>query len=156
MRKIILVLVVGVLIACAAIAFFALSGDGGDSTASVVDGGTAEPTVTPLPAPTFDELHESLSTMTEAQWEYYASNDLVGMYVDGWQGTIYDVNQTLGFYQVVVDIQDDSQIRVEVSEEDALTFEKDQPVTVSGEIDNVSWILGLITLTLDDNSVISK
>ncbi len=161
-RKLILVIVGGVLLACCSIfALVSLYSDSSSSESSNSissesddDRESSKPTASPQPpAPSFDDLHDSLNTMTEAQWENYASNDLIGLRVEGWEGTVYDVDQTLGVYTVIVDIQDDSQVRLRVSEEDALTYEKEQAVTVYGTIDIVTWILGSISLSLDNGII---
>lgn len=87
--------------------------------------------------------------MTEAQWENYA-HGLRGMRINGWTGTVRDVDQTLGRYAVLVMVggSRDNQLTVPVSEEVALAIDRGQSVTVSGQIDSVIWVFDLIDLTL--------
>lgn len=114
---------------------------------------TAVSTTVPEPAPPYTEIRQNLEDMTEAQWEAYADS-LAGKSIEGWTGTVKDVDQTLGSYAVLVAVgDDDNQVSVPVDEDTALLFNKGDEVTFSGTVSSVTWVLGLVDLTLRDATI---
>jgi hypothetical protein len=99
---------------------------------------------------------ENYNEMTDAQWEMYA-NTIEGAYIDRWEGVVRDVDagEIFGGYDIYIDMDEGSSPSIyigDVSEEMALSINKDQKVVVSGMIGLASNSFGL-TLHLDAETV---
>lgn len=107
----------------------------------------SSPTETPPPfAPPIEEILATVDGMTDAQRNNY-NETLRGNIVENWTGTITDVDEgeLLGGFTVYVDMVDSNfgaEVHIKVTEEVALSLNKDQKIVFSGEIDSVSDILG--------------
>lgn len=104
-----------------------------------------EATLAPL-APPIEEIFAKVENMTDAQRNKY-NDELAGNRVENWTGTVTDVDEgeLFGGYTVYVDMIPDNfltEVYIEVSEEVALSLNKDQQITFSGEIKYASDILG--------------
>lgn len=105
------------------------------------------PTATPLPlAPPIEEILATVEGMTDAQRNNY-NEQLKGNIVENWTGTIMDVDEgeIFGGFTVYVDMVDDnfsSEVHIKVTEEVALSLNKEQKIVFSGAIKSVSDILG--------------
>lgn len=166
MKKKNILIVVGVVV-CLCITFFAigsvvLNTPEGQATSTALAAaratedaqppGTSPPTDTPPTAtpPTFappiEEILDTVDGMTDAQRNKY--NDLLrGNLVENWSGTVIDVDEgeLFGGFTVYVDMVDSqigSEVHIKVTEEVALSLNKGQTITFSGEIDSVSDFLG--------------
>lgn len=149
MKRLLSVIVLIALCICGAVAIFLLGDDGGDAVATPDKS---------RPAPSFDELHQNFASMTEVQWNNY-KDDVKGAYVEELSGTVSDVDEMLGSYTIILYHNDDpnSRIRIPVSEETALIYERGQVLTVSGNIALVlsDEIFGGIALSMDEGTIIT-
>lgn len=117
------------------------------------------PTETPLPfAPPIEEILATVDGMTDAQRNNY-NETLRGNIIENWTGTITDVDEgeILGGFTVYVDMIDSNfgaEVHIKVTEEVALSLNKDQKIVFSGEIDHVSDIFG--TTVFVENATIES
>ena len=109
------------------------------------------PTPTPYPtAPRIEEMVSKRSTMTEAQWNNYASN-LKRHNVTNWRGTISEVSDFLGTYTVHVDVTDENvgaDVVFSLPKEEALAINIGDELVFSGIVDSVNMLFGSVTVRL--------
>jgi hypothetical protein len=104
------------------------------------------PTSQPL-APSIQEILATVEGMTDAQRNQY-SESLKGSRVEGWRGTIDDVDEgeIFGGFTIYIDMVTDNfgaEVHIDVSKEVALSLNKGQEIVFSGDIKSVSDILGI-------------
>lgn len=148
MKRLLLVIVLGAICGIGALMLFVFSGDD-DAPPATVD--------TSRPAPGFLEIKDNYETMTEAQWENFA-DETKGAYVDGWSGTVQEVDQTLGKYNVTIEYDTYPELRFYIPDypkEDALALERDQEVSVSGTVSLVSAAFGY-SIHLENATITTK
>ena len=101
----------------------------------------ADPTVTPtvvISSLSLQEIIDNSELMTEAQWKEYKKT-LPGTYIR-WSGFVYDVTKTLGLYSIdlcVIDHYCADDVFFGYPKEEAIKLNKDQWITVIGEISSV-------------------
>jgi len=108
-------------------------------------------------APSMEEILDTVDGMTDAQRNNYTES-LMGKFVENWEGEINDVDEreALGGFSVYVEMDRSnlsSEVHIKVSEEVALSLNKGQNIIFSGEISNVSDILG--TTVFIENATIT-
>lgn len=113
------------------------------------------PTNTPEPAPPFEEIRSNVESMTEAQWKAYLPT-LKGLAVENWTGWVSEVNVDGKKYELWVDMDPpDSLFSTQdvyfyIPNEIALELQKNERITFSGRIKNVSEFLGSVSVRLED------
>lgn len=121
------------------------------------------PTPTPTPtlmtplAPPFGTFQDNYDSMTDAQWESFASS-IEGTYVNNWEGIDDDVEkgEILDGYTVEVRMDEDSSrspVYIDVPDDLALSFNREQRVRFSGRIRNASNTFSL-SIPIEDTHVI--
>jgi hypothetical protein len=113
------------------------------------------PTLQPL-APSIQEILAKTEGMTDAQRNQY-SESLKGSRVEGWRGTIDDVDEgeIFGGFTIYIDMVTDNlgaEVHIDVSKEVALSLNKGQEIVFSGNIKLVSDILG-ITVFIENATI---
>lgn len=116
---------------------------------------TPVPTATPTPvveAPSCTEILNAKAEMTSVQWDSFADS-IKGTWVVDWSGKIRDVGDhsiLAGGYPIYIRISSECDLYYVVkTEAEALTFQRDQPVTVTAKVSLVSIFFGSVTLHLD-------
>ncbi len=127
---------------------------------------TSQPTdgsgiVEPLePALSYEEIRGNANTMTDAQWNQYTES-LKGLSVIDWEGWITDVNEkTFGGYEVQIDMEPPVgittyDVHFDISDELALTLEKEQKIRFSGQIDQVNNVFSMNLVFLLNNGTLT-
>ena len=128
---------------------------------------TPVPTATPAPtstntpfppAPAFEEIRNTMTGMTDAQWDVYAKS-LKDTTVSSWTGWVDEVKKkTFGGYELLLDMDAPDSISVfdimmDVPDDLALKLQKDSKVTFSGRIESASNIIGSLNINLADATV---
>ena len=165
-RKILLLLVGGLALACCGI--FALTMLFSDSSTSETteritnqsndNNESSQPTQTLQPtAPPIEDILTSVEGMTDAQRNKY-NESIQGSRVDGWQGTVSEVNEgeVFGGFTVYVDMVDNylgAEVFIDVTEDIALSLNLGQEIEFSGDIKTVSDILGT-TVFIENATII--
>ena len=113
------------------------------------------PTLQPL-APSIQEILAKTEGMTDAQRNQY-SESLKGNRVEGWRGTIDDVDEgeIFGGFTIYIDMVTENfgaEVHIDVSKEVALSLNKGQEIVFSGNIKSVSDILG-ITVFIENATI---
>lgn len=113
------------------------------------------PTLQPL-APSIQEILSKTEGMTDAQRNQY-SESLKGNRVEGWRGTIDDVDEgeIFGGFTIYIDMVPgnfSSEVHIDVSKEVALSLNKGQEIVFSGNIKSVSDILN-ITVFIENATI---
>lgn len=155
-RKVLLLLVGGLALACCGI--FALTmlfsnSSTSETTERITNQSTdnsesSQPTQTPKPtAPPIEEILASVEGMTDAQRNKY-NESIRGNRVEGWRGTVSEVDEgeVFGGFTVYVDMVDDNfgiEVYIDVSEDVALSLNLGQEIEFSGDVKTVSDILGI-------------
>jgi hypothetical protein len=112
-------------------------------------------------APSYSEIYNNYTTMTDVQWDKF-SKELEGQLVVDWQGWIDEVEQeSNGKYEIRIDMDSPSEtwsvqdvtFEIAMSEDTALLLQKDQQIVFSGTISRVSDILGTIIITLEEPTI---
>lgn len=125
------------------------------SQPTVISPTSQPPTLQPL-APSIQEILATAEGMTDAQRNQY-SESLKGNRVEGWRGTIDDVDEgeIFGGFTIYIDMVTENfgaEVHIDVSKEVALSLNKGQEIVFSGNIKSVSDILG-ITVFIENATI---
>jgi hypothetical protein len=117
---------------------------------------TIPPTLQPL-APSIQEIFAQTENMTDAQRNQY-NESIKGARVENWTGTILDVDEgeILGGFTIYIDMLSENfgaEVHIDVPKEIALSLNKGQTITFSGDIQSVSDILG-ITVFIENATIV--
>ncbi len=106
---------------------------------------TSLPNISHTPAPSIQEILATVEGLTDAQRNQY-SESLKGSRVEGWRGTINDVDEgeIFGGFTIYIDMVPENfgaEVHIDVSKEVALSLNKGQESIFSGNIKSVSDML---------------
>jgi hypothetical protein len=157
-KKGLLAIVGLVIVGCVGIAVIAALGSGGSSGSggqNRTEGGSqAAATLAPL-APPYQEIEDTVASMTEVQWKAYLQT-LAGNRVDSWTGWIVEVDQSLGGkYTAWIDmdppgaILSTQDVYVPVGEDLAMKLNKGDKVVFSGQIERCQELLGTVSVRFE-------
>jgi hypothetical protein len=119
------------------------------------------PTDSPVSlAPSYKEICvNNMNEMTDAQWKQHRTT-VEGTMIISWTGYVDDARaKLLGGYELLVDMDPPDElfsaydIAFDITENEALSYLKDQEVTFSGKIDTVMNLIGSCEIRLKEVTV---
>lgn len=134
---------------CLCVALSVFSSKNGDGGSAEVSSGSSSsgPTRTLRPSPPFQDIADNYDEMTDAQWEKYSRDELVGTLVSDWTGTVGEVDkgELSGNYTIYVTMPGRflPEAFIDVNEKTALELRKNQEITFSGKIKGATNSFGL-------------
>jgi hypothetical protein len=118
----------------------------------------------PTPAPTtppWDAIKEFRQAATDAQWEAFVKNELIGSRMAGWEGYVYEVKASGKQWRVDIDLEDPTEaflpmaeIKLTTESDDAINWYKGTPVLFSGTVKKASYGMGVINSVELENATV--
>ena len=110
----------------------------------------------PITAPSYWQIEESMKQMTEAQWSVYV-DEIEGTRASNWVGWIEEVSENApGGYKVKVDLDSPDivlstyNVIFDIVDEEKAPLQKNQQIIFTGTIESVANILGGLQVRLTD------